>query len=1028
MSKGIFIMGHEIKHHHIIVALVVLGLFASIIAWRVQNSTDVAHAVNPAFSWAKRLGGGAEDFGGFVAVSPNGNIVNVGYIEGNADLNGDGDSTDGGAESGAGYGGSDVFISVFDATGAYLWSKRLGSSSYDYTGYVAVDSNNRIIVAGYVEGKADLNGDGDDDDGGAESAVGYGSFDSFVSVFDSSGTHVWSERLGNAAADYGLAVDVDGSDNIIIVGSVAGNADLNGDGDSADGGAESATGYGSDDIYVTKFNSSGTHIWAKRLGGASSDSGNAVAVMSDDSIALTGYIVGASDLNGDGDSTDGGAESATGYGSTDNFISVFNSGGTHVWAKRVGGTGDDSANGIAINEINNTIAITGYVDGNADMNGDGDSTDGGAESGTGYTPVDVFVSLFDSSGAHMFARRLGGAGYDIGYGLVFDGSGNIFLAGFVDGNADLNGDGDSTDGGAESGAGYGNRDTIVSVFDSTGTFLWAERFGGTSVDTGISLAIDTDENILLTGYVTGAADMNGDGDSTDGGAESAVGYGGTDVFISKFLLSDAAIPTPAGASCSGSLSVSVVVDGGTATRSDVDLFLSGAVMDPDRTYQLGCTFQQVSASLLGGYTQTFSGACSPTGSVLVTSGTTQNCVVTFTSLATPTPSLSPVVSVSSSPLSSPSATPSPSLTPPPSLTPAPSLVPTVTQAPIPPTTPDIPIPSTPPPAPPAPLSVVVSVITAVASALANNPVTSSAAFTLISLLPLLSVSASAVLQNLNTASTFSSLAQTTGEMLGLKRKPTVWGCVYDSVTKRPLSFVKIELRDAQQRVLETKFADKDGRYGFLTNPQALNLPSLAVSINPVHNGYQFPSQRVLSDPDFFAYDHIYKGGLVTINQGAVVNYNIPLDSTAGTSMSGTGKTPLPGLQSLAVRALDVAFWAGLVILPYNAYMRPSLWTIGLVAFFLLANGLRISAKLARPYGVILGADARPLPFALITVDDAANKRLDFAVSDELGRFFLLTSPESHHLTLHTPAQVVPAKTTTYPLKKKKGWVGEVVQM
>ena len=49
-----------------------------------------------------------------------------------------------------------------------------------------------------------------------------------------------------------------------------------------------------------------------------------------------------------------------------------------------------------------------------------------------------------------------------------------------------------------------------------------------------SITIDTNNNIIVKGYVNSNADLNGDGDSTDGGAESATGYGNDDIFISKF--------------------------------------------------------------------------------------------------------------------------------------------------------------------------------------------------------------------------------------------------------------------------------------------------------------------------------------------------------------------------------------------------------------------------------------------------------------------------------------------------------------
>ena len=67
----------------------------------------------------------------------------------------------------------DIFIVKFNSGGDYQWSKRLGGFNFD-SGYgIATDSNGSVIVTGSVDGDADLNGDGDNTDGGAESAISY---------------------------------------------------------------------------------------------------------------------------------------------------------------------------------------------------------------------------------------------------------------------------------------------------------------------------------------------------------------------------------------------------------------------------------------------------------------------------------------------------------------------------------------------------------------------------------------------------------------------------------------------------------------------------------------------------------------------------------------------------------------------------------------------------------------------------------------------------------------------------------------
>ena len=488
------------------------------------------YAANGVYDWSKRLGGTGSDTGNRVATDSNNNIIVTGYVVGDADLNGDGDRIDGGAESGTGYGSYDGFISVFNASGIYQWSKRFGGTGNDSCSST-VDSNNRIIITGYVTGDADLNGDGDTTDGGAESSTGYGGTDIFISVFNANGTYQWSKRLGGINSDSGNYVTSYTYNNIYITGGVTGDADLNGDGDTTDGGAESGTGYGSYDGFISVFNSSGAYQWSTRLGGTGVDISKTVSIDANNNMIITGQVTGDADLNGDGDRIDGGAESGTGYGSYDGFISVFNASGIYQWSKRLGGTSYDNC--FATVDSDNRIIVTGMTVADMDLNGDGDMTDGGAESISGYGGPDIYISVFSANGTYQWSKRLGGINSDNGNYVTSDTDNNIYITGGVTGDVDLNGDGDTTDGGAESGVGYGGTDVFISVFNSSGIYQWSKRSGGVSGDVGNSIVSDNN-NLIITGMIKLDADLNGDGDSTDGGAESAVGYGNDDIFISVF--------------------------------------------------------------------------------------------------------------------------------------------------------------------------------------------------------------------------------------------------------------------------------------------------------------------------------------------------------------------------------------------------------------------------------------------------------------------------------------------------------------
>ena len=63
-----------------------------------------------------------------------------------------------------------------------------------------------------------------------------------------------------------------------------------------------------------------------------------------------------------------------------------------------------------------------------DLNGDGDNTDGGAESALDYiNDDDVFIVKFDSGGAYQWSKRLSGYNADRGKRITNDLSNNMFM-------------------------------------------------------------------------------------------------------------------------------------------------------------------------------------------------------------------------------------------------------------------------------------------------------------------------------------------------------------------------------------------------------------------------------------------------------------------------------------------------------------------------------------------------------------------------------------------------------------------------
>jgi hypothetical protein len=267
--------------------------------------------------WSRSFGGGGSgDSGNGIAVDGSGNVYVVGSFAGTANLGG-------GAMTSAGV--EDIFLAKYSATGAHVWSRRLGSTASDVARAVAVDGSGNIVVTGNFQGTVDFGG------GPFTASTG-----AFIAKYSPAGAHLWSRAASGSSMGRGIAVDAGG--NVVVVGKFGSGADL--------GGGPLP---GVFQIFVAKYSSTGAHQWSKALGGSDNDIGEAVAVDRGGNVLLIGEMAGSGNY---------GTGTLTSAGGRDVIVVKLSAAGAPVWTKRLGGAGHDDGRAIAVDASDNVI-VTG---------------------------------------------------------------------------------------------------------------------------------------------------------------------------------------------------------------------------------------------------------------------------------------------------------------------------------------------------------------------------------------------------------------------------------------------------------------------------------------------------------------------------------------------------------------------------------------------------------------------------------------------------------------------------------------------
>lgn len=391
----------------------------------------------------------------------------------------------------------------------FEWNKILGEVGPNLGICIKTDTEGFIYTSGCFSGSIDFLG---------TSLTSKGSFDAYLAKMDTDGELIWLKQFAGIYNDKVTSLEIDRNNNIYVCGSyrvkisfdttlITNNAD---------------TLYSSN-MFIAKYNPEGKLIWAKNTGGVEFNGskvgpvefqGNRLTIDRENNLIITGESININlfDTMAQIQTLDS-AEICDYYDGKEychwdyfhplyNFIAKYNSDGTKIWIKYIGGY----PYAVKTDNRNNIIVTGNFRCGSPPCNSKFDSII--------LDPIayeTIFLVKYDQDGRLLWARTAGGsANYNVGYDLVIDSVNNIYLTGRI-----MCGDirfGETI----EFSVPCINIDAFLAKCDSSGDFKWAKIMGNPTqnvsdegdYNSGDAIAI-VNNSIFLTGSLKDVINFNG---------------------------------------------------------------------------------------------------------------------------------------------------------------------------------------------------------------------------------------------------------------------------------------------------------------------------------------------------------------------------------------------------------------------------------------------------------------------------------------------------------------------------------------
>ncbi|MEZ4839054.1 T9SS type A sorting domain-containing protein [Flavobacterium sp.] len=319
-------------------------------------------------------------------------------------------------------------------------------------------------------------------------------YNSSAQVFD------WVRTTGGPAGESASKIATDALGNVYAMGSYTGTLDIN-----PSSGTLNVTAVGGTDIYIQKFDASGTFINGISIGGPGNDTPGDILIDNNGYVTVAGTFEQVIDLD---PSPAQNGHAVYNFGTSKDFFIAKYDDLAYAFSRSIGGAGDDVVNAMDV-DSNNNLVLTGIYRQTVDFNPNINITNSLTTTSGGEAYVLKLDEHLDYVWVKSFATTNSNGG--VGTTIRCDSTDNILVGGTFRGTTDFDPNAGVQNETAQTNFSAG----FIVKLNSSGDYSWKATLNTTnnnaagviyngSPETWLrDLTIDTNDNIIAVGTFRG---------------------------------------------------------------------------------------------------------------------------------------------------------------------------------------------------------------------------------------------------------------------------------------------------------------------------------------------------------------------------------------------------------------------------------------------------------------------------------------------------------------------------------------------